>query len=136
MAHVVAADVDHVAQQIAEHALRHRAAEVGAEAEPHQLRILLAPSVHREPAQEKEPTAVGDLVAPRADVLGDGVEREVAAADALEGGQAALAQPGHRRLECRDVTVVEVEGEGVLAAEVGRGPGGRMVERLAGDDGR
>ena len=136
VAHVVAADVDHVSQQIAERALRHRPAEVGAETEPRQLRLLLAPPVHRELPQQQEPAAVGDLVAPRPDVLGDGVEREVVAADVFEGGQAALAQPGDRRLECSEVTVVEVEGEGVLAADVGRGPGGRMVERPVRNDGR
>ena len=39
VAHVVPADVDHVPQQIAHHALRHGAAEMGAETEPHQLRV-------------------------------------------------------------------------------------------------
>ena len=61
---------------------------------------------------------------------------EVVAADALEGGLTAFAQLCHRRLERHDVTVVEIEGEVVLVAEVGGGPGGRVVERPVGDDGR
>ena len=136
VAHVVAADVDHVSQQVAERALRHRAAEVGAEAEPRELRILLAPAPDREAAQQQEPAAVADFVTPRPDVVGNGFEREVVAADVLEGGQSALAQPRHRRFECRDMTVGEIDGEVVLAAEVGRGPGGGVVERLGRDIGR
>ena len=74
-------------------------------------------------------------MAPRLNVLGDFVEREVVAVDVLEGGQTALAQLRHRRLEGCDVTIFEVEGEGALVAEVGGGPGGGMIERPDGDDG-
>ena len=90
----VAADVDHVAQQVAEHALRHRAAEMDAEAEPRELRLLLAPSVHRELPQEQEP-AVGDLVAPRPDGIGNGISairRDRAGPARRSGGVPAMAR--------------------------------------------
>lgn len=51
--------------------------------------------------------------------------------DGLECGPSALAQSGYGRLERRDVAFGEFDGEVILAADVRRGPGGRMADRLA-----
>ena len=76
--------------------------------------------------------AATPVAAPNQSLDSDSRNTAPCPAAALSPLTLVIPHPLRRRLEYRDVTVGEVEGEGVLVAEVGRGPGGRMVEQPLG----
>ena len=82
-------DIDHVTQQVAHHALRDGATEMGAETEPKTLDVLLRVPIDWKSPQEHQATPVFDLAPPFADIVGDGGEREIVAADILQRNASA-----------------------------------------------
>ena len=80
--------------------------------------------------------AATPVAAPNQSLDSDSRNTAPCPAAALSPLTLVIPHPLRRRLEYRDVTVGEVEGEGVLVAEVGRGPGGRVVERPTRNDRR
>ena len=130
LAPVLAADVHHVADAVAERALRDRAPEVGAQPPEDGAEVVGGVAVERERPQDGEAAPVEDLVAPGREVGRDGREREVVAPDVLEGA-ARAAVDRERRVERGEVPLAERDRvRSIRVGEVARVPGGRADDRL------
>ncbi len=122
---VLAADVDDVAEPVAHDALRHRRAEMRAEAEKDHAELVAGKALRRQPAQDHETAAAHDLGAPARDVGVDRAEIEVGARDRL--GVAGLRlHRAQRALERVEVTRVEIDAK-AFAVALGGAPQAGMI---------
>ena len=121
------AHVRHVAETVAHHALAGGGAEMAAEPPVHELDVFRSPLPDREAAHHHDAVTMVEGALDGGDVFGDRIEGKVAAPDIVE-----IEPPGphalHGPVEGGKMPGPEVEGERLLAADRGAGPGRGVID--------
>ena len=129
---IVGTEVHHVAEPIAQHALRDAHAHVGADPPVDDADLVDGESVDGESAQVHEAAAMLNLVEPAGDVPGDLGHLEVAPLDVVEP-QSRGPDVLQRALECLHVPGTQVDGEVVPGGKVAAAPCAGVADRGTAD---